>query len=209
MSKLDYLFENNKKWADQKTGEQPDFFAKHAEGQQPEILWIGCSDSRVPVNEITGLDVGEVFVHRNIANLVIHSDINSQSVIQYAVEALKVKHIVICGHYGCGGVKASMQHEKMGLIDNWLRQIKELYQNNEAELKQMDDEQKKFDRLCELNVHSQVHNVCHTSFVQDAWAKGQELWVHGFIYDLHDGRIKDLGLTVGLDEAHDEIFAVS
>ena len=195
MSQLAEIFEKNRQWAESITNEAPEFFSKLSEQQTPEYLWIGCADSRVPANQLISLPPGEVFVHRNIANVVVHSDLNCLSVIQYAVEVLKVKHIIVCGHYGCGGVKASMGDHQHGLIDNWLRHIKDVARFNESELESL-PESEKFDRLCELNVREQVLNVCGTTIVQNAWAAGQELSVNGVIYDLKDGILKDLGITV-------------
>ena len=183
------------------TVHDPQFFEKLSTQQAPEYLWIGCADSRVPANEIIGLLPGEVFVHRNIANVVIHTDLNCLSVIQYAVEVLKVKHIIVCGHYGCGGVGAAMQNREFGLIDNWLRHLKDIYQKHEADLNAIEDEHQRQDRFCEFNVIEQVYNVCHTTIVQGAWRRGQELAVHGWIYSLRDGLLQDLDLRVnGADE---------
>lgn len=194
MKKLPSLFENNRKWAKRIKEEQPDFFEELSKDQNPEYLWIGCSDSRVPANEIVDLAPGDLFVHRNVANLVVHSDLNSQAVIQYAVEVLKVKHVIICGHYGCGGVRASMQDQSFGLIDNWLLHIKDIYRQFEDEISSIEGENEKVNKLCERNVYAQVMNVCHNPFVQQAWKKGQQLSVHGWIYSLEDGLIKDLDL---------------
>lgn len=176
--------------------QDPQFFQKLATQQSPEYLWIGCADSRVPANEIMGLMPGEVFVHRNVANVVVHSDLNCLSVIQYAVEVLKVKHIIVCGHYGCGGVSAAMQHKEFGLIDNWLRHIKDIYQRHEAPLDKMTDDKERLNYFCEVNVIEQVRNVCHTTIVQGAWRRGQELAVHGWIYGLTNGLLKDLDVTI-------------
>ena len=195
------LFENNRKWADQMKAEDPDFFGKLAQQQAPEYLWIGCSDSRVPANQIVGLLPGELFVHRNVANVVIHTDLNCLSVLQFAIEVLKVRHIMVTGHYGCGGVRAAMGNAELGLIDNWLRSIKDIYQQHRVALDAIGDEAKSVDRLCELNVMQQVANVCHTTIVQSAWRHGAELSVHGFIYDIHDGLLRDLGLSItGADQ---------
>jgi carbonic anhydrase len=196
MRVLKHLFDNNRVWAAQMTARDPQFFQKLAAQQTPEYLWIGCADSRVPANEIIGLLPGEVFVHRNIANVVVHTDLNCLSVIQYAVDVLQVKHIIVCGHYGCGGVRAAMQNREFGLIDNWLRHLKDIYQRHEAVLDSIDDEIKRFDRFCELNVIEQVDHVCHTTIVQGAWRRGQELAVHGWIYGLEDGLLKDLGICI-------------
>lgn len=196
MSKLDNLFLNNREWAQSITREQPDFFETLSKQQKPEYLWIGCADSRVPANEIINLLPGEVFVHRNIANVVVHSDLNCLSVIQFAVEVLKVKHIMVVGHYGCGGIKAAMDGEEHGLIDNWLGHIKDVYRFHKEQLDSETDEKRKFDLLCELNVVEQVANVCQTSIVQNAWKAGQDLQVHGWVYGIDNGLIKDLEVTV-------------
>ena len=196
MRVLKYIFDNNRLWAEKMQQQDPEFFKKLAAQQTPEYLWIGCADSRVPANEIMGLMPGEVFVHRNVANLVIHSDLNCLSVIQYAVEVLKVKHIIVCGHYGCGGVAAAMQQKEFGLIDNWLRHLKDIYQRNESPLDSIADDKERLNRFCELNIIQQVHNVCHTTIVQGAWRRGQQLAVHGWIYGLTNGLLKDLDVTV-------------
>lgn len=201
MRVLKNLFENNKKWAEKIKRSDPDFFLKLSRQQNPEYLWVGCSDSRVPANEIIGKMPGEVFVHRNIANLVIHTDINCLSVIQYAVEVLKVKHIIVCGHYGCGGIQAAMENKALGLIDNWIRNIKDLYRHHQADIDSLQNEKDKINLLCELNVVEQVENICHTAIVQNAWSSGQELSVHGWIYSIEDGILKDLNVcTTGLEE---------
>ncbi len=201
MHGLPDLIQKNKSWAENLNAEDPNFFSELAKKQIPEYLWIGCSDSRVPANQIVGLLPGEVFVHRNIANVVVHTDFNCLSVIEFAVAVLKVKHIIVCGHYGCGGVKAASQNRHLGLIDNWLRHIRDVRNKHEAVLKDIEDENERHDRLCELNVVEQAHNVCHTTVVQQAWEKGQELAVHSWIYKIQDGLIRDLGLTItGLDE---------
>lgn len=198
---LPELIANNRKWADDISEQDPEFFSSLAKKQTPEYLWIGCADSRVPANQIIGLLPGEVFVHRNIANVVIHTDFNCLSVIEFAVAVLKVKHIIVCGHYGCGGVKAASQNHHLGLIDNWLRHIRDVRQKHDAVLRVIGDENEKLDRLCELNVVEQAHNVCHTTVVQEAWEKGQELAVHGWIYAIQDGLIRDMNVTItGPDE---------
>ena len=189
------LFENNRYWAQQIRGKDPQFFAKLAHQQQPEYLWIGCADSRVPATEIVGLLPGELFVHRNVANLVIHTDLNCLSVIQYAVDMLEVKHIIVCGHYGCGGVATAISERPRGLIDNWLLHVKDMYHRNHATFADCVDDEHRVNRLCEMNVTEQVNNVCHTSIVQAAWQRGQELTVHGWIYSITDGLLKDLGIT--------------
>ncbi|MCL1065507.1 carbonate dehydratase [Shewanella olleyana] len=200
MKLLKPLFDNNRRWAERINQEDPDFFQQLAEQQHPEYLWIGCSDSRVPSNQIIDLMPGEVFVHRNIANMVIHTDLNCLSVIQYAVEVLKVKHIMVVGHYGCGGVKASMSNDRFGLIDNWLGHLKDIYRLHRADLDELDEEQR-FNRLCELNVMEQVANVTSTSIVQDAWDRGQELAIHGWIYGINNGLLTDLDVTVFSEHA--------
>jgi carbonic anhydrase len=176
--------------------EDPEFFQKLAAQQSPEYLWIGCADSRVPANTIMGLMPGEVFVHRNVANVVVHSDLNCLSVIQFAVEVLLVKHIIVCGHYGCGGVAAAMQHKEFGLIDNWLRHLKDIYRSYEDTLDNVIDEKERLNQFCEFNVMQQVRNVCHTTIVQGAWRRGQQLAVHGWVYGLTNGLLKDLNVTV-------------
>ena len=200
MSKIEDLFSNNREWAESITREQPDFFETLSKQQKTEYRWIGCADSRVPANEIINLMPGEVFVHRNIANVVVHSDLNCLSVIQFAVEVLKVKHIMVVGHYGCGGIKAALDSEEHGLIDNWLRHIKDVYRFNKAQLDAETDHAKRFDLLCELNVVEQVANVCQTSIVKNAWRKGQELHVHGWVYGINIGLIKDLEVTVSSEK---------
>lgn len=204
MRNLKHLFENNRRWADQKRREDPSFFEKLVDQQAPPYLWIGCSDSRVPANQIVGLPPGEVFVHRNVANVVSHTDLNCLSVIQFAVEILKVRHIIVCGHYGCGGVASAMADTPLGLIDNWLRQIKDVYVSSSVE--QSGDNSIDVDRLCELNVAAQVRNVCHTTIVQDAWRRDQSLSVHGWIYALSDGILTDLDLCITSPEELRSIY---
>ncbi|WP_417762613.1 carbonate dehydratase [Shewanella sp.] len=198
MRLLKPLFDNNRRWAERISNENPAFFGELAKQQNPEYLWIGCSDSRVPSNQIIDLMPGEVFVHRNIANLVIHTDLNCLSVLQYAVDLLKVKHIMVVGHYGCGGVRASLSSTRNGLIDNWLGHLRDIYRIHSAELDRL-DERSRFDRLCELNVIEQVANVVSTTIVQDAWARGQELAVHGWIYSIDNGLLTDLDVAVDGD----------
>lgn len=195
MKKLKKIFDANKEWSTKITEHDPEFFANLAKQQTPEYLWIGCSDSRVPANQIMNLPPGEVFVHRNIANVVVHTDMNLLSVMQYAVEVLKVKHIIVCGHYGCGGVKAAMDPHEHGLIDNWLRHIRDVGRFNALKLQDL-DEDTMIDRMCELNVVEQVSNVCNTTIVQHAWKAGAELCVHGWIYDVANGILKDLDSCV-------------
>lgn len=198
---LGHLFERNRAWADQKIAEDPTFFSRLVGQQAPNYFWIGCADSRVPANEILGLDPGEVFVHRNVANLVLNTDFNCLSVLQYAVEVLKVEHVMVVGHYGCGGVRASLENRQLGLIDNWLRNIKDVYRRHKRQLNAIEDFDARCNLLCELNVIEQVKNVCHTTIVQNAWAQGQKLAIHGFIYSVADGRLQDLGALVqGLDQ---------
>ena len=196
------LFERNRQWAASRIEEDPNFFKDLASQQAPEYLWIGCSDSRVPANELVGMAPGELFVHRNIANVVVHSDLNCLSVLQFAVDVLKVKHIIICGHYGCGGVHAAMINRRVGLADNWLRHVQDVSQKHERYLGTVLDERKRSEKLCELNVVEQVVNVCSTTIVQDAWDRGQQLSVHGWVYGLKDGHLHDLGMTVS---NHDEL----
>ena len=193
---LNHLFDKNKKWAKKVKDLDPAFFQNLSKQQNPEYLWIGCSDSRVPANEIVDMLPGEIFVHRNVANLVIHTDLNCLSVIQYAVEVLKVKHIIVCGHYGCSGVHAAMENKEHGLIDNWLQNIKDIYRFHQAKIDALHDENEKVNLLCELNVIKQVANVCHTTIVQNAWRSGQELTVHGWIYGIEDGILKDLDVCI-------------
>lgn len=191
MKTVNHLFNNNSEWANSIKEGDPEYFSRLSKQQAPEYLWIGCSDSRVPANQITGLQPGEVFVHRNIANVVVHTDLNCLSVLQYAVEVLKVRHIIVCGHYGCGGIKAALENQEHGLIDNWLRHIKDVIRFNEEKFEGLDAEEK-VDLLCELNVEEQVRNVSNTTIVQNAWRQGKELSVHGWIYSIKDGILKDL-----------------
>ncbi|MHC4322217.1 MAG: carbonate dehydratase [Planctomycetota bacterium] len=201
MQGLKDLFDQNKEWSDKIKESDPDFFIRLSKQQTPEYLWIGCSDSRIPPNSIVGKLPGEMFIHRNIANLVINTDLNCLSVIQYSVEVLKVKHIIVCGHYGCGGIKAAMGNQEYGLIDNWLRNIKDVYRNYQKQIGSIQSEEAKFNQLCELNVVEQVSNVCHTTIVQNAWRSGQDLAVHGYIYSLETGLLKDLNVCItGKDE---------
>ena len=196
MRALRHLFDNNRVWADGIRQRDPDFFRALSRQQSPNYLWIGCADSRVPANEIVGLLPGELFVHRNVANLVVHTDLNCLSVMQFAVDVLKVRHIIVCGHYGCGGVMAALRRERLGLIDNWLRHIQDVYQKHENHLNLLGCTAAIGRRLCELNVIEQVLNVCQTTIVQDGWQRGQELAVHGWIYALDDGLLRDLGMTI-------------
>ncbi|MBS0553640.1 MAG: carbonate dehydratase, partial [Proteobacteria bacterium] len=192
---IDHLFANNKAWAERMHAEDPDFFSRLVKQQSPEYLWIGCSDSRVPANQIIGLAPGEVFVHRNIANVVVHSDLNALSVIHYAVEFLRVKHILVVGHYGCGGVKAALHDNRTGLTDNWLRHIQDVRDRQEAKLAHIEDTSARVNRLCELNAMQQVVNVCQTSILREAWARGQNVTVHGWCYSLENGLVTDLQVS--------------
>lgn len=196
MKVLHHLFENNRKWASRQIQSNPDFFNRLLHQQTPEYLWIGCSDSRVPANEIVGLLPGELFVHRNVANLVVKNDLNCLSVIQFAVEALKVKHIIVCGHYGCGGVKAVLDNLKIGLVDIWLDNLKPVKENFQKNLLKINDDASRFNKLCELNVIEQVFNVCITDTVQKAWQNNQPLSIHGWIYDIKDGLLQDLDVCI-------------
>ena len=196
MNELDLLLQNNREWAERIKLEDPGFFKRLSQQQFPRYLWIGCSDSRVPANQILGLDPGEVFVHRNIANVMSHGDLNCLSVIQFAVDILKVEHILLVGHYGCGGVHAALTGARVGLADNWLRHVGDVAQKHAALLEQVETESLRHARLCELNVIEQVFNVCQTTVVEDAWARGQALSVHGWVYSLFDGRVRQLGMDV-------------
>lgn len=194
----DALFEQNRAWARRMVDDDPSFFERLAHGQQPKWLWIGCSDSRVPANEIIGLQPGEVFVHRNVGNIVVHTDLNCLSVLQYAVDVLKVEHVVVCGHYGCGAVGAAISGDRLGLVDNWLRHVVDVADAHRVELGELDGSARQ-DRLAELNVIEQVTNVCETTIVRDAWRRGQELWVRGWIYGIADGLLRDLDVTTGAE----------
>lgn len=200
------ILDNNKQWVESQLALDPDYFNDLSKGQNPPLLWIGCSDSRVPANEIIGAKPGEVFVHRNIANLVIHTDMNMLSVLDYAVNALKVKHIIVCGHYGCGGVKAAMGNESIGIIDNWIRHIKDLFRIHQDELLSIEDEEKRFNRLVELNVVEQVYDLAKTSIVQNAWKIGQELSLHGWVYGLNSGYVTDLDVNFSCNKDLDDVF---
>ena len=199
---IDHLFGNNKAWSERMHADDPEYFARLVNQQSPEYLWIGCSDSRVPANQIVGLAPGEVFVHRNIANVVVHTDLNALSVIHYAVEMLRVKHILIVGHYGCGGVKAALNDNRTGLTDNWLRHVQDVRDRHETRLAQIDDSDERLNRLCELNAIHQVVNVCQTPILREAWQRGQSVTVHAWCYSLNDGLIRDLGVSANSrDEA--------
>ena len=200
------LLENNKKWVAGKLAKDPNYFKKLSVGQQPPVLWIGCADSRVPANEIIGAEPGEVFVHRNIANMVVHSDMNMLSVLDYAVNVLQVKHVIVCGHYGCGGVQTAMTNKHVGLIDNWIRHIKDVYRLHRAELDAILDEKERFNRFVELNVIEQVLDLGKTSIVQAAWERGQQVHIHGWVYDIHDGMIKDLHVTLKDNDTLSDVY---
>jgi carbonic anhydrase len=195
MSTLSHLFDNNKAWAERIRQQEPEFFRDLSQQQSPTYLWIGCSDSRVPANQIVGLAPGELFVHRNIANLVVHTDLNCLSVMQFAVDLLKVRHIIVCGHYGCSGVLAALRRDRLGLSDNWLRHLQDVREKHEQGLASAGSDLETSNRLCELNVIEQVMNVCQTTIVRDAWERGQDLAVHGWIYGLQDGLLRDLNVT--------------
>jgi carbonic anhydrase len=200
------LFNGNLKWIEEKLNVDPEYFIKLERGQNPEFLWIGCSDSRVPANEITGTEPGEIFVHRNIANMVVHTDMNMLSVLDYAVNVLEVKHVIVCGHYGCGGVLAAMANKQFGLIDNWLRHIKDVYRVHHEELDAIEDEHERGRRFVEVNVIEQVFDLCKTSIIQNSWSRRQKPEVHGWVYDLGNGRIKDLEVTVRDNHDMDKVY---
>lgn len=200
------LLDNNKEWVAKSLEKDPDFFNRLAKGQNPPILWIGCSDSRVPANEIIGAVPGEVFVHRNIANMVLHTDMSMLSVLDYAVNVLKVKHIIVCGHYGCGGVQAALTNKHIGLIDNWIRHIKDVYRFHQDELNAIEDEKAKFDRFVELNVFEQVYDLAKTSIMQTAWDREQDVHIHGWVYDVKDGLINDLKITLKDNDSLSEVY---
>ena len=203
------LLANNKKCVQKQLDENPDFFNELAKGQQPPLLWIGCADSRVPANEIIGAKPGEVFVHRNIANMVVHSDMNMLSVLDYAVNALKVRHVIVCGHYGCGGVKAAMGNQSIGLIDNWVRHIKDVYRFHKTELDAIEDENEKFNAFVEFNVKEQVLDLAKTSIVQAAWKNNQPLYLHGWVYGIDSGIVKDLNVNITSNEDLEEVYQLS
>ncbi len=209
MSPLDHLFSNNRTWADEIKAREQDFFKRLAEQQSPRYLWIGCSDSRVPPTQLVGLKPGGLFVHRNIGNVVVHTDLNSLSVLEYAVDALEVEHVIICGHYGCGGVKAAAQDLKLGPIDNWLRHIQDVQHKHADHLARITDESERLRRLCELNVIEQVVNVCRTTVMQEAWARGQSVTVHSWIYGLADGLLHDLGMSPANSDELSEQYAAA
>jgi carbonic anhydrase len=196
MSELKHLLDNNRAWAAEMTRQDPSFFSRLSQQQSPQYFWIGCSDSRVPANQIVGLMPGEMFVHRNIANVVVHTDLNCLSAIQFAVDVLRVRHIIVCGHYGCGGVLAALRDDKLGLADNWLRHVQDVLGKHRAEIDALKSEPDRHNKLCELNVADQVLNVGNTTVVRDAWGRGESLTIHGWIYDIRDGIIRNLGMSV-------------
>nr|WP_294938930.1 carbonate dehydratase [uncultured Flavobacterium sp.] len=200
------ILDNNKEWVEKKLETNPNYFKHLSQGQNPPLLWIGCSDSRVPANEIIGAEPGEVFVHRNIANMVVHSDMNMLSVLDYAVNALKIKHIIVCGHYGCGGVKAAMGNDSIGIIDNWIRHIKDVYRFHKDELDIIEDETERFNRFVEINVKEQVYDLAKTSIVQSAWKSGQEVSIHGWVYGLNSGYVTDLNVNIDSNDKLDEVY---
>lgn len=206
MRKLKHLFENNERWAQQKRAGDPAFFAELSKAHAPKYLWIGCSDSRVPANELLGLPPGELFVHRNVANLFVHTDFNSLSVLQYAVDHLRIDDVIVCGHYGCSGVAAAMDRAQLGLVDNWLRTIRDIYHREKEQLQPLSGEARRYQRLVELNVLHQVMNVCHTTIVQNAWAAGRQLTIHGWVYDLSTGLLKDLDCCLSSLNEIEETF---
>ncbi len=208
MQKLRILFQNNREWVKIKIGKDPDYFRKMAEAQDPKYLWIGCADSRVPANEIVGLEPGELFVHRNVANLFPHTDFNCLSVLEYAIDLLKIEHVIVCGHYNCGGVKAAMEDHQLGLVDNWLRNIRDVHARFKEELEAIPDPKERFDRLVEFNVLQQVLNICHTTIAQKAWMRGQALCVHGWIYDLATGALKDLDCCISSIDQIEDIYRI-
>lgn len=203
------ILENNKEWVEKSLEKDPNYFADLAKGQTPPLLWIGCSDSRVPANEIIGAKPGEVFVHRNIANMVVHTDMNMLSVLDYAVNVLKVKHVIVCGHYGCGGVKAAMGNQSIGIIDNWIRHIKDVYRMHNIYLDSIQDETKRFNTFVEINVKEQVFDLAKTSIVQAAWKNGQDLTLHGWVYGLNSGYVTDLDVNMSSNLELDEVYQLS
>jgi carbonic anhydrase len=200
------IFENNKRWVAEKNEKDPNFFNKLSKGQSPPILWIGCSDSRVPANEITGTEPGEIFVHRNIANMVVHTDMNMLSVLDYAVNVLEVKHVIVCGHYGCGGVNAALENKQVGIIDNWLRHIKDVYRLHKTEIDSIQDPELKSRRMVEVNVQEQVFDLSKTSIIQNAWAQNRSVQIHGIVYDVSNGILKDLNLNISNNAHLDHVY---
>ncbi|HAB99900.1 MAG TPA: carbonate dehydratase [Parachlamydiales bacterium] len=208
MEKLKVLFQNNENWVETKIALDPAYFRKLARDQNPDYLWIGCSDSRVPANEVVGLEPGELLVHRNVANICPHTDFNCLSVLEFAINILNVRHVIVCGHYGCGGVKSAMKDHHLGLVDNWLRHIRDVYSRFKDELDAIENEKARCNRLVELNVIQQVQNVCHTTIVQEAWNRGQFLCVHGWVYDLQSGKLKGLNCCISSVDQVDSIYRV-
>jgi carbonic anhydrase len=202
------LFQNNERWVATQLAKDPDFFAKTSRDQLPKYLWVGCSDSRVPANEIVGLEPGELFVHRNVANLFPHTDFNCLSVLEFAIDILKIEHVIVCGHYDCGGVKAAMEEHQLGLVDNWLRNIRDIYAMNRDELDKILDLKKRYNRLVELNVLHQVKNICHTTIAQAAWYRKQPLTIHGWVYALDTGKLEDLKCAISSIEEIDSIYRI-
>jgi carbonic anhydrase len=209
MKNVERLLSNNREWSESISRKNPEFFTELAEQQAPEFLWIGCSDSRVPATQLVGLSAGDVFVHRNVANQVIHTDLNCLSVLQFAVDVLRVQHVIVVGHYGCGGVKAALQNLQLGLIDNWLRHVQDTMEKHEAILRTLDTEEARIDKLCELNVIEQVNNVCQTTVVQSAWERQQAVAVHGWIYGLKDGLLRDLNIRITNPDEAREIYSAA
>ncbi|MBX7066841.1 MAG: carbonate dehydratase [Parachlamydiales bacterium] len=208
MKELRKLFQNNLEWVASRTAEKPNYFKELAKDQNPRYLWIGCSDSRVPANEIVGLEPGDIFVHRNVANICPHTDFNCLSALEFGVNILKIPHIIVCGHYGCGGVMAAMEDHHLGLVDNWLRNIRDIYAHHKEELDQIRDPKKRSNRLVELNVIQQVLNICHTTIIQEAWFRNQPLIVHGWIYDMESGKLKDLNVCISAIDQVEPIYRV-
>ena len=208
MRELKKLFDGNQAWIEKQSKKDPNYFIKLSKVQKPKYLWIGCSDSRVPANEILGLDAGKLFVHRNIGNLFLHADMNALSVLEYAVDILHIKHVIVCGHYGCGAIRSSMDVQRKGVIDHWLRNVRDIYVRNKKELHAMHSIEKKIDRLVELNIKQQVLNICHTSIVQQAWLRNQPLCIHGWVYDLKTGKLIDLNSCFSSIDQVDEVYYV-
>ncbi|MDE3055545.1 MAG: carbonate dehydratase [Verrucomicrobiota bacterium] len=208
MRRLKPLFDNNREWASKKKQQNPHYFQNLAKGQNPKYLWIGCSDSRVPANEIIGLEPGELLVHRNVANLFPHTDLNCLSVLEFGVRMLKVEHVIVCGHYGCSGVQSAMEDHHLGLIDNWLRSIRDTHAQSKQELATCPDAKAKHNRLVELNVLQQVYNVCHTTIVQEAWAEGHSVCIHGWVYDMESGELHDLKSCISSPEQLEEVYRI-
>ena len=206
MRKLKELFDNNYNWVQQRLEKDPKYFIQLSKDQRPKFLWIGCSDSRIPANEVVGLEPGELFVHRNVANLFVHTDLNCLSVLQYAVDFLSTEHVIVCGHYGCGGVDAAMQNRQFGLVDNWLRNIRDVYARSKEELDGIAHVKQRHRKLVELNVIQQVMNVCHTTVVQNAWSRKQPLYIHGWVYDLESGLLKDINCCISGPEQVEHIY---